>query len=47
MDRPGSYDAYNAALETGANIIDYGSTIASYTEGGAPFVVFFVINRSF
>lgn len=47
MAKPGSFDAYNAALKVNANIIDYGSTIQSITKGGFPFDIYFVVKRLF
>ena len=49
MDRQGEYDAYNAAINVGAEdyVLDYGSTIASTITGGYPFVLYFVVKRLF
>lgn len=49
MDRPGNYDAYNAALAVGAKdwILDYGSNVASIIKGGYPFDIYFVVKRLF
>ena len=47
LDRPGNFDAYNAALKVEANIIDYGSSIASTMKGGYPFDLYFVVKRLF
>ena len=47
LDRPGNYDAYNAALKVGANILDYGSSVASTMTGGYPFDIYFVVKRLF
>ena len=47
MDRPGSYDALNAAVNVGANIIDAGSSVAASITGGCPFQIYFVVKRLF
>ena len=47
MDKPGSFDALNAAADVGANIIDAGSSIAASIEGGCPFQLYFVVKRLF
>ena len=47
MDRPGNYDAYNAAVDVGAEIIDAGSSVAASIVGGCPFQIYFVVKRLF
>lgn len=47
MARPGNFDAYKAAVKVKANILDYGSTVQSITEGGFPFDIYFVVKRLF
>jgi hypothetical protein len=47
MDRPGNYDALNAARAAGATIEDAGSSVAAKIEGDCPFQVYFVIKRLF
>ena len=47
MDRPGTFDALNAAVDVGAKIIDAGSSVAASITGGCPFQIYFVVKRLF
>lgn len=47
MDRVGTYDALQAAIDVGATIIDAGSSVAASITGGCPFQLYFVVKRLF
>lgn len=47
MDRPGNFDALQAAVDVGAKIIDAGSSVAASISGGCPFQIYFVVKRLF
>ena len=47
MDRPGNFDAYHAAVDVGAQIVDAGSSVAASITGGCPFQLYFIVKRLF
>lgn len=47
MDRPGNFDALQAAIDVGANIIEAGSSVAASITGGCPFQIYFIVKRLF